>query len=123
MRGNRHVFVGMSLVLCCGFHVTSFAADTAADKESSAELAELRSALANQQKQIDTLRLLVEEQQKRLEDLAGRRERRELATAVTPAPPKIDTTALAPLQLHIGAATITPVGFMDLTSVWRSTNP
>jgi hypothetical protein len=29
----------------------------------------------------------------------------------------------APLQLRIGNATITPVGFMDMTSVTRSTNP
>ncbi|PYT22533.1 MAG: hypothetical protein DMG58_29965 [Acidobacteria bacterium] len=29
----------------------------------------------------------------------------------------------APLQLHIGSAAITPVGFMDFTAVLRSTNP
>ena len=29
----------------------------------------------------------------------------------------------APLQLHIGSASITPVGFMDFTAVFRSTNP
>jgi hypothetical protein len=29
----------------------------------------------------------------------------------------------APLQLRIGSATITPVGFMDFTAVFRSTNP
>src|SRR5439155_9469999 len=29
----------------------------------------------------------------------------------------------APLQLHIGSAAITPVGFMDFTAVFRSTNP
>ena len=29
----------------------------------------------------------------------------------------------APLQLHIGSASITPVGFMDFTAVYRSTNP
>jgi hypothetical protein len=28
-----------------------------------------------------------------------------------------------PLQLHIGSASITPVGFMDFTAVFRSTNP
>ena len=28
----------------------------------------------------------------------------------------------APLQFHIGSATITPVGFMDFTAVFRSTN-
>jgi hypothetical protein len=29
----------------------------------------------------------------------------------------------SPLQLHIGSASITPVGFMDFTAVFRSTNP
>jgi uncharacterized coiled-coil protein SlyX len=29
----------------------------------------------------------------------------------------------APLQIHIGSSTITPVGFMDMTSISRSTNP
>ncbi len=29
----------------------------------------------------------------------------------------------APLQLHIGSASITPVGFMDFTAVYRSSNP
>ncbi|MGO8790692.1 MAG: hypothetical protein ACLQVL_25365 [Terriglobia bacterium] len=29
-------------------------------------------------------------------------------------------TETSPLQLHIGDATLTPVGFMDLTSVWRN---
>ncbi|HXJ41198.1 MAG TPA: hypothetical protein VNH18_18090, partial [Bryobacteraceae bacterium] len=29
----------------------------------------------------------------------------------------------APLQLHIGSASIMPVGFMDFTAVYRSTNP
>jgi hypothetical protein len=32
-------------------------------------------------------------------------------------------TQEAPLQLHIGSASITPVGFMDFTAVFRSTNP
>ncbi len=30
--------------------------------------------------------------------------------------------AEAPLQLHIGGAAITPVGFLDFTNVWRSVN-
>ena len=29
-------------------------------------------------------------------------------------------TEISPLQIHIGDATITPVGFMDFTSVWRN---
>jgi len=36
------------------------------------------------------------------------------------APPQLDTEPPSPLQLHIGTATITPIGFMDLTSVFRS---
>jgi hypothetical protein len=39
------------------------------------------------------------------------------------APPQAMAMAESPLQLHIGSATITPVGFMDFTSVYRSTNP
>ena len=38
-----------------------------------------------------------------------------LPTVASPAP-------ASPLQIHIGGATITPVGFMDLTNTWRSTN-
>ena len=38
------------------------------------------------------------------------------AAAGAPLPPA------SPLQLRIGDATITPVGFMDMTSVTRSTN-
>jgi hypothetical protein len=42
-----------------------------------------------------------------------------VAAAVAP-PPQLDTEPASPLQLHIGTATITPLGFMDLTSVFRS---
>jgi hypothetical protein len=53
------------------------------------------------------------------------------ASATTPLPAHANTTAMAPapgdesspLQLKIGDAYITPVGFMDMTSVSRSTNP
>lgn len=38
------------------------------------------------------------------------------------APQKMETEE-TPLQLRIGSATITPVGFMDFTAVYRSTNP
>ncbi|HET7841030.1 MAG TPA: hypothetical protein VFM21_05465 [Terriglobia bacterium] len=36
-----------------------------------------------------------------------------------PAPAQGDQEAASPLQFHIGTAAITPVGFMDFTSVWR----
>ena len=41
------------------------------------------------------------------------------AAATTPAE---SADQSSPLQLKIGDATITPVGFMDLTNTWRSTN-
>ena len=38
------------------------------------------------------------------------------------APQKPGEQAASPLQIHLGEATITPVGFMDLTNTFRSTN-
>jgi len=34
--------------------------------------------------------------------------------------PQSDTEPASPLQIHIGTATITPIGFMDMTAVFRS---
>src|SRR5579864_887628 len=39
------------------------------------------------------------------------------------APPQAMAMAESPLQIHIGEATITPVGFMDFTGVFRTSNP
>ena len=46
------------------------------------------------------------------------------ALPATPAPQAAGTPAEAPspLQIKLGDATITPVGFMDLTNTWRSSN-
>jgi len=43
--------------------------------------------------------------------------------AITPQKTPSGPENEAPAQLHLGGVTIMPVGFMDLTSVWRSTNP
>jgi hypothetical protein len=47
-------------------------------------------------------------------------------TLAAPLPLPQAQTAVAeqpsPLQIHLGEATITPVGFMDITNTWRSTN-
>ena len=42
------------------------------------------------------------------------------APAPGPNPPPPPAEETSPLQLHIGDAYVTPVGFMDFTSVWRS---
>jgi len=41
-------------------------------------------------------------------------------TIRTAAPAAAEGTETSPLQLHIGSASLTPVGFMDFTSVWRN---
>jgi uncharacterized coiled-coil protein SlyX len=42
------------------------------------------------------------------------------AAAATPLPQTKESDPDPPLQLHLGTASITPVGFMDFTSVWRN---
>src|SRR5580692_1974762 len=42
--------------------------------------------------------------------------------AAAPAPAQAAADQPSPLQIKIGDATITPVGFMDLTNTYRSTN-
>jgi len=44
------------------------------------------------------------------------------STTPAAAQAKQTTTPASPLQFHIGDATITPVGFMDITNTFRSTN-
>ena len=106
------------------------------------QIIELKKQLAQQQKQIDELRLLVEEQRKLV---AGQSEvaRRSSAAATPESQPgsvasnpkplpnaPVSTATLdrqgqepQPLSFRIGSAYITPVGFMDFTAVFRSTNP
>lgn len=84
----------------------------------------LRQQIAAQQKQIEDLQRTLEAQQKMLQQLTA-------APAPTPAPaeaqpatakPAEGATVSAPLSFKIGDAEFTPGGFMDLTSVFRSTN-
>ena len=83
------------------------------------EIQELKQKLADQQRQIEELRLLLLGQKK---EATG-----QVASAtpiVPPAPQKVSELASqpSPLQIRIGEAAITPVGFMDITNTWRSTN-
>ncbi len=118
----------------------------------SAELQQLKAQLEQQQKQIEQLRTTLEAQQKMLEKAqtaatpapqAAPEHKaanlgevastvpiipRGIAPVATPLPlPQAQKSAAdqipsSPLQLQIGGATITPVGFMDLTNTFRSTN-
>ncbi len=113
------------------------------------EMDQLKSQLAEQQKQIQELREALAEQRKLIEAnrpaavaqpapsqvAPGVRTLGEVAST-TPVLPPVAPAALppvappssaqgdnvaSPLQIHIGDATITPVGFMDFTTVFRTT--
>ncbi|MGA2740172.1 MAG: hypothetical protein ABSG65_22365 [Bryobacteraceae bacterium] len=104
------------------------------------EIERLKAQLAAQQEQIDQLRRVLEDEKKVL-DQASQPKPPSLGqvastTPIVPAgdaepvlhpgmaaalaPPQLDTDPASPLQIHIGTATITPLGFMDFTTVFRS---
>src|ERR1035441_3121460 len=105
------------------------------------EIERLKTQLAAQQEQIDQLRRTLEEQ-KRVLDQASQPKPPSLSqvastTAIIPAgdvapvlhpglaaalstPQSASDEPASPLQIKIGTATITPVGFMDFTGVFRS---
>ena len=105
------------------------------------EIERLKAQLAVQQEQIDQLRRALDDQKKMIEE-ASRPHPPSLGQvasttpvvptgdAVPPLHPGVPAALSAqavneappsPLQIHIGTATITPVGFMDMTEVFRST--
>jgi hypothetical protein len=112
-------------------------------------IAQLRSALAQQQKQIDSLRQTLEQQQQLIEKAVHPASLGQVAS-VTPIIPAAPMPAMAkpaipvpqatpaaasknpceappdgnavPAYLRIGSACIVPVGFMDMTAVWRDKN-
>jgi hypothetical protein len=126
------------VLLLCGALAAPARAQEAATPNP--EIERLKAQLAAQQEQIDQLRRVLEEQKKVL-DQASQPKPPSLGqvastTPILPAgdaepvlhpgmaaalaPPQLDTEPPSPLQLHIGTATITPIGFMDFTNVFRS---
>lgn len=122
---------------------------TAAPAKPNSDVQELKQMLLDQQRQIDELRRELAEQKKSSDTQppapAAHQSLGEVASttgAVPPAPPApvpapvfnppsavppppqtTDNSGTSPLQFKIGDAYITPVGFMDMTAVTRSTNP
>ena len=116
-----------------------------ATPSSNPEIEQLRKMLLDQQRQIDELRRELAAQKTTSENNAAsavapaanaKTSIGEVASLqpVIPLVPKpltnlsgaagqVSTLPESPLQLRIGNATITPVGFMDMTLVSRSTNP
>jgi hypothetical protein len=103
------------------------------------EIAKLREQIAAQQKQLDEQRkaldaaqAAINAQQKLLDRLAAAQGAPAAAPTQTaavppePAKPAADVDAkgraFSPLAFHIGGADFAPGGFMDFSTVWRSTN-
>jgi hypothetical protein len=118
--------------------------------ETADEIAQLKAQLAAQQQQIDQLRLALAAQQKLLDRVAGSSVGEQSGfklsqpatlgevASTSPVVPRGDIALTpkreilaqqaaaeeppSPLSLKIGSSYITPVGFMDLTYISRSTN-
>ena len=114
---------------------------------SSSEIEQLRQMILEQQRQIDELKRTMADQKSKDSTgsakldasvaLAPSRGIGQIASTAPILPPLPAVTTLgtplpvpqaaaaeppSPLQIKIGEATITPVGFMDLTNTYRSTN-
>jgi hypothetical protein len=137
MKRRVLVTVGGVLLLFGALGVPARAQEPAANNP---EIERLKAQLAAQQAQIDQLRRALEDEKKVL-DQVGQPEPPSLGQVASTTPivpagdaqpvlhpsmaaavalPQSDTEPASPLQIHIGTATITPLGFMDLTSVFRS---
>jgi hypothetical protein len=87
-----------------------------AEPDAAAEIAQLRAQIEQQKRQIAGLEKALAEQSQTLERLAARMPApasAAVAPVPKPAPPP------APLQLRLGAASLTPVAFVDFTAVFR----
>jgi hypothetical protein len=137
---TRRALVTLSSVLLL---LGSFAAlaQEPASTASNPEIEKLKAQIAAEQEQIDQLRHTLEDQKKMLEE-ATRPQPPNLGqvastTPIIPAAPApVPNVALpsslggqtaggeppSPLQFHIGTASLTPIGFMDFTTVFRSSD-
>jgi hypothetical protein len=90
------------------------------------EVAQLRAAIAEQQKQLHSLQQTLDKQQVLLEQALRTRTVAPIRAVAFPALPQAappgPAAETSPLQIKVGDAAITPVGFMDLTNTFRSTN-
>jgi hypothetical protein len=110
------------------------------NSSATSEVAKLKAQLAEQQTQLDRLRVALESQQKTIDQMFGGAKPKSLGEvtslspmipagpspnavpALPPAPmQKTDAPLPSPLSLKIGESYLTPVGFMDFTYVGRST--
>jgi hypothetical protein len=94
-----------------------WAGQAGAQTPEQVDIRTLREQIATQQEQITKLQSALTAQTQLLERLSGAPSPK--AAAVPVAPAKADVAQTSPLQFQIGSASITPVGFMDFTAVYR----
>ena len=149
-----------SAILALGLTMAAYAADEPVATNDSKEVQELKQQMADQQKQIEDLRLILLGQKKQIDSVTATTAAPAEPVPVPPPTPKSvpgDVASLAPivpplpaapspkpalpptppqkepdkapgfdgtspLTMKIGDTLITPIGFMDLTNTWRSTN-
>ncbi len=111
-RAFAAVTIGASILL-------SPAAAIAQAPSEKAEIASLQAQLASLQEQVNKLQRAIEAQQKTSGTTSGTTS----GPAASPAAsePARSNQEPSPLSFHIGSASITPVGFMDFTTVNRNT--
>jgi|SRR5579862_759086 len=136
---QRRVLVTLSGILLLSGSLMAPA--RAQESAANPEIEKLKAQLAAQQEQIDQLRRAMEDEKKALDEVS-RPKPPSLGQVASTSPvlpageavpalhpglsgalsPQQDANEPppSPLQIHIGTATITPVGFIDLTGVFRS---
>jgi hypothetical protein len=139
MKTRALVTLGGVLLLCGVLLRPARAQETAT---VNPEIERLKAQLAAQQQQIDQLRRTLEEEQKTLEEVSRPQPPSlgqvasttpvipvgNVAPAMYPGLPAVPSMQVAPeeapspLQIHIGTATIAPLGFLDFTTVFRSSD-
>jgi hypothetical protein len=92
----------------------------ASSASTTSKVEQLKQTLADQQRQIDELRQALSQQNGSgsAQPVAAAAPQKE--TLPQAPPPSASDVPDSPLQLRIGGTYITPVGFMDLTDVYRS---
>lgn len=142
-RGRVTALVLVSLSVLAGL----YGQDVPAKNGEGGDVQALKQELAEQKQLLEELRLVVLDQKKQLDGIEQQQASAPAPVAPGTAliasaapmsppepapkpaplvPPPVPQAAAAeppsPLQIKIGEATITPVGFMDITNTWRSTN-
>lgn len=120
------------LACALGFLLTAGAAGQSAGNDPPDSSPVSASGAANSTSEVEQLKQTLGDQQRQIDELRQALSATGSAEPVAPAAPQKETPPQAapssasavpdsPLQLRIGGTYITPVGFMDLTDVYRST--